>query len=71
MLRFEPARLVFYGDLKRCPYVYHSKEAKVWHRRDDKRLLLITLERYIMIFDYLRKTDQYLRKENEHQENQK
>lgn len=62
MLIFEPARLIFYKDIERCPYLYSTPEGQEWNRRDDERLKLIALERYLMIFDYLSKTYQYLKK---------
>ena len=61
MLRFEPARLLFIKDIERCPYIYNTQEAMNWYKLDTKRELLIALERYLMIFDYLNKTDQYLK----------
>jgi hypothetical protein len=61
MLKFEPARLIFYQDLERNPHNMFSEEANQWNKKDDRRLLLIALERYLMIFDYLHKTNQYLR----------
>lgn len=61
ILRFEYARLIFYRDLERCPFIPFSIEAIEWIRKDDKRLLLIALERWLMIFEYLRKTNQYLK----------
>jgi len=61
MLRFEQSRLLFYRDLERCPHNMSSTHAIEWFRKDDQRLLLLALERYVMIFDYLWKTNQYLK----------
>jgi len=61
MLRFEQGRLNHWGDIERCPYAFHDPEWSEWSRKDDKRLLLIALERYLIIFDYLQKTHQYLK----------
>lgn len=62
MLVFEQSRLIFYKDIERCPYSLRDSRNLEWSRKDDKRLLLIALERYLMIFDYLRKTYQYVGK---------
>lgn len=62
MLRFEESRLVFYKDIERCPHISTDHQFEKWNRDNDKRLKLIALERYLMIFDYLRKTNQYLKK---------
>jgi hypothetical protein len=61
MLRFEEGRLILYKDIERCPYTFRDPEFDEWVKRDERRLTLIALERYLMIFDYLRKTNQYLR----------
>lgn len=53
--RFEPGYLLFYKDIERCPYVYWTNEAIEWSRKRDKEEMLIALERYLMILDYLRK----------------
>lgn len=65
MLRFEMGRLIFYKDIERCPYTFKQPEYDKWTEEDDKRLTLIALERYLMIVDYLRKTYQYLKKQEE------
>ena len=66
MLKFEQGWLLFYSDIERCPYSIRDSMNLEWSRKDDKRLLLIALERYLVIYDYLRNTHQYLWKEEKH-----
>jgi hypothetical protein len=44
-----------FRDLERCPFVWYSKECNEWIRQDDRRMLLIALDRYA---DYLQKKDE-------------
>ena len=54
MIRFELARLLFYRDIKRCPFAIGTHGCSEWNRVEDRRQLLIELERYLVILDYLR-----------------
>lgn len=56
ILEFNPAKLILYGDIERNPYPMWTKENADWAREDDKRLMLIALERYVMILNYMKHT---------------
>jgi len=51
--KFEQGYLNFYGDIERCPYTFRDSGYNEWSRKDDFRLLLLALERYQFILDYL------------------
>lgn len=60
MLKFEINKLVYLRDIGICPHPENSLEAHMWNYEDGKRLKLLALERYIIILDYLRKTNQLI-----------
>jgi hypothetical protein len=48
-------------DLERCPYVWGTKECGEWNIQDDRRMLLIALDRYA---DYLQDGNRRLHKDS-------
>lgn len=43
---FHKYEFIKYKDLERSPFTFHSPEYVKWSEEDDKRLLLIALDRY-------------------------
>lgn len=45
--------LTTYNDMRRCPYPAFTEDARDWIKREDKRILINALEKYVAILDYM------------------
>lgn len=51
MIKFEYTELIYFQDLESCPYVPKNLEYANWIKRDDERLKLIALDRYLTLLN--------------------